>query len=39
LREEVDMDRLSSHLLSVVEETVQPETISLWLINKDKGDD
>jgi hypothetical protein len=38
LREEVDMDRLSSHLLSVVEETVQPETVSLWLINKDRGD-
>jgi hypothetical protein len=38
LREEVDMDRLSSHLLSVVEETVQPETVSLWLINKSRGD-
>jgi hypothetical protein len=38
LREEVDMERLSGHLLSVIEETVQPETVSLWIINKDRGD-
>ena len=31
LRDEVDIDQLSMHLLSVVEETVQPETASLWM--------
>jgi hypothetical protein len=36
LREEVDIDSLYDHLLSVVEETVQPETVSLWLVNRDR---
>ena len=31
LREETDMDALSSELLSIVQETVQPEHVSLWL--------
>jgi hypothetical protein len=30
-RDEVDMDRLAGALLGVVEETIQPEGISLWL--------
>jgi hypothetical protein len=30
-RDEVDMDKLTAALLGVVEETVQPETVSLWL--------
>jgi hypothetical protein len=30
-RDEVDMDKLTSALLGVVEETIQPERISLWL--------
>jgi hypothetical protein len=31
VREEVDLDRLADHLLSVVEETLQPEHLSLWV--------
>jgi hypothetical protein len=31
LRQEVDLDELSSRLLQVVEETMQPEHTSLWL--------
>ena len=31
LREETDMDALSSELLTVVRETMQPEHVSLWL--------
>jgi hypothetical protein len=30
-RDEVDLDRLSEALLGIVEETMQPEGISLWL--------
>lgn len=33
-RDEVDMDKLSSALIGVVEETMQPETISLWIRQK-----
>jgi hypothetical protein len=32
-RDEVDMDRLTTALLGVVEETLQPETTSLWIIS------
>jgi len=36
-RDEVDMDKLTASLLDVVEETIQPETTSLWIIsNKDR---
>ena len=31
LRDEVDLDTLSSHLVTVVEETMQPSHVSLWL--------
>jgi hypothetical protein len=31
LKEEVDLDQLSEHLLSVVQETMQPESVSLWM--------
>jgi hypothetical protein len=31
LREEVDLDTLSEHLVVVVQETMQPEHVSLWL--------
>jgi hypothetical protein len=30
LRDEVDLDRLETALLSVIEETFQPESLSLW---------
>jgi hypothetical protein len=31
IREDVELDQLTTHLLVVVEETMQPETITLWL--------
>jgi hypothetical protein len=31
IREDVQLDQLTSHLLAVVEETMQPERASLWL--------
>jgi hypothetical protein len=34
-RDEVDMDKLTAALIGVVEETVQPERVSVWL--KDSG--
>jgi hypothetical protein len=36
LREEVDLDDLQAHIISVVEETLQPEQVSLWLKGKGK---
>jgi hypothetical protein len=37
-RDEVDMDKLTSALLSVVEDTMQPEKVSLWLKKTKKRD-
>jgi hypothetical protein len=31
LRDEVDLDTLSAELLTVVDQTVQPTQVSLWL--------
>jgi hypothetical protein len=31
LREEIDLDMLSAELLAVVDQTMQPTTVSLWL--------
>jgi hypothetical protein len=31
VREDVALDQLTAHLLAVVEETLQPETVGLWL--------
>lgn len=37
LRSEVDLSQLREHLLNVVQETMQPEHVSLWLRENGKG--
>ena len=34
LRDEVNLDDLAAHLLTTVEETMQPESVSLWLVKR-----
>jgi hypothetical protein len=36
-RDEVDMDKLAAALVGVVEETVQPERVSLWLVQEKRS--
>ncbi|HCF84975.1 MAG TPA: hypothetical protein DEV72_07230, partial [Ktedonobacter sp.] len=37
LRNEVDLEQLSEELVAVVEETIQPMHVSLWLRKSEKG--
>jgi hypothetical protein len=34
VRNEVDMERLTGHLLGVVEETMEPHSLSLWILKR-----
>ncbi len=36
MREEVDLDRLTGDLMDVIEETIQPSSVLLWLRNQDE---
>jgi hypothetical protein len=37
LREEIDLDTLSAELVSVIDQTMQPTTVSLWLRPRARG--
>jgi len=37
LRDELNLDDLSAHLLTAVDETMQPETVALWLVKPSFG--
>jgi hypothetical protein len=36
-RDETDLDKLTASLIAVVQETMQPESVSLWLRKDPKG--
>jgi hypothetical protein len=37
VRDEVDLNKLTGHLVQVVEETIQPESVSVWLRTTEDG--
>ncbi|MEZ4767879.1 MAG: hypothetical protein R2844_05570 [Caldilineales bacterium] len=36
-RDETDLDALTAELVRVVQETMQPETVSVWLLDREEA--